>query len=225
MRPLSQGARGPEVLLLQRLLNKQGARPPLTEDQAYGPRTQAALTTFRSQSRPVPGAGVTPDVWRALGVTLEREHNVRLYGQPTTMTCWSAAATMMSGSNQSVGPGGAATASSGGMGMGIENSDTFIRSRGWRMINNASRPPISVVTAALARGPVWLAFEGGHFKHAVVVSAAWGDGTDTGTVLRIHDPWPQGRGTVYGTTYVNGKVMLRSISPPQPAMIQYAAAA
>ena len=150
-------------------------------------------------------------------------HNTHLFPQPTGMTCWSAAATMILG-NMSVGPGHAHTAPNGGLRPNLENIETFLRGLGWDLVAQMSAPPASMLIPHLMRRPLWLGFEGGTFKHAVVASAVYSDGEDDGTVFRIHDPWPPGRGTIYGTTYVNRHVHLRSTPNRPPAMIQYAAA-
>jgi hypothetical protein len=131
---------------------------------------------------------------------------------------------MMLGNRQSIGPGSASTGTTGGLLMPIENIETFLSGLGWRLINNQSAPPVTTFIGAMGRGPLWLAFEGGAFQHAVVASAIWSDNTDDGTAMRIHDPWPPGHGTVYGTTYVNRRVRLRSVRPPRAAMVQYVAA-
>jgi hypothetical protein len=60
----------------------------------------------------------------------------------------------------------------------------------------------------LRRKPVW-AVGGGlnkgsiTFLHAIVLSALWSDGAAdaSGTLLRIHDPWPPNIGAVYGRFY------------------------
>lgn len=223
MQTISAGARGVEVLFLQRLLNKHGANPQLAEDADFGPRTRQAVVTFQTARSIVPPNGTADGrTWGALGLAVEASHNVRLFGQPTGMTCWSAAATMILG-NMSVGPGSASTGAGGGLNPDIDNIDTFLRGLGWSLVNNQSAPPVSTFISAMTRGPLWLAFEGGTFKHAVVASAIFSDGSDDGTVLRIHDPWPQNRGTLYATTYQNRRVLLKSVSPPRAAMVQYVA--
>jgi hypothetical protein len=229
MRTLSNGDRGADVMFLQRMLNKRGARPPLSEDGIFGPRTRDAVVAFQrnpANGIPAPHNGVADTrMWPRLGLAVEHVHPIQLVGQPTNMTCWSAAATMMLGSNMSVGSGSAATLGDGSLSMPIENIETFLNGLGWRMINNMSAPPASTLISGLSRGPVWLAFEGGHFRHAVVASAVWSDNSDDGTVLRIHDPWPVGTGTVYGSPYVNRQIWLRSARPAPAAIVQYAASA
>src|SRR5262249_46194190 len=154
-------------------------------------------------------------------------HNITGYSQPTDTTCWSAAATMMTGTNASYGPGNATNTSDGALDMGIDNIETFVNGLGWRLINNTSQPAISELIAAVKRGPVWVAFQGVAHAHAVVVSGVVHGSVqnDTDTVFRVHDPWPPNarRTSVYGTTYHGGTFRLRSVSPPLAGMIQYMA--
>ena len=227
MQNLSSGSRGHEVTFLQRLLNRAGADPYLTEDGIFGPRTQAAVIAFqRANGVQPPNGAVAPTTWQRFGPITERMHNIVGYSQPTGMTCWSAAATMMTGTNASVGGGGAAIGATGGLRPQADNVETFVRSLHWRLINNASQPPISEVIAAVMRGPVWVVFVG-RTAHAVVISGVLhGSQRDSSdTVFRIHDPWPPNarRTSVYGTTYHGGAIMLRSGNPPQAGMIQYMA--
>lgn len=233
MRNLTIGMQGYEVTFLQRLLNKRGATPYVTEDGIFGPRTQAALVAFQR------GAGVGaaengsagPETWRRLGPVTERLHAIVGASQPDANTCWTAAATMMLGGNLSVGPGGATLLTGPGvehqLGASLDNIETFVRSLGWHLVNNTSAPAASQVIAAVQRGPAWVAFQGVHFGHAVVFSGVLTDGaTDgTGTVFRVHDPWPprSARVSVYGTTYLCATVWLGSVHPRQAAMIAFVA--
>ena len=225
MLTISIGARCAEVLFLQRMLNKRGASPQVAEDLDFGTLTKEAVVAFqRSHSITPPNGTVDARTWNALGLAVETSHNVRLRGQTTDMSCWSAAATMILG-NVSVGQGLAHTGPTGGLSQDIDNIDTFLRGLGWSLINNQTAPPASTLIAGLARGPLWLAFEGGSFKHAVVASAIYSDRSDDGTVIRIHDPWPRPSGTLYASTYRDGRIQVKSVSPPRVAVVQYAASA
>ncbi|MCC6536773.1 MAG: peptidoglycan-binding protein [Bryobacterales bacterium] len=208
------------------MLNKRGASPRLGEDGIFGPRTQAAVTAFQRAQRVTPANGsVGPGTWIKFGSLTEKLHPVTAFAQPTNMTCWSAAATIIVG-NMSVGPGNAALADDGGLAMPLDNVEAFVRGLGWRIVNNQTAPPEASLISALRTKPLWVAFQGGDFAHAVVMSGYYTDGAGS-TVFRIHDPWPpnSGTGSVYGTPYHDNQVVLRSISPPKKAMIAYVAQA
>ena len=228
MQTLTVGSNSYEVMFLQVMLNRAGASPRLAEDGIFGPRTQAAAIAFQRANTVTPANGtVAISTWQRFGPITERMHNITGYSQPTDTTCWSAAATMMTGANASFGPGNATNTSDGGLDMGIDNIETFVNGLGWRLINNTSQPPISELIAAVKRGPVWVAFQGRAAAHAVVVSGIVHGSVknDSDTVFRVHDPWPPNarRTSVYGTTYHGGTFWLRSVSPPLAGMIQYMA--
>ena len=203
MDTLRVGSSGFKVQYLQRLLNKALARDHaagtrLSEDGAYGPLTEAAVRAFQTRRRSITVDGTAgSQTWGALGLGLELEHpQVIQFGQPTHTSCWSAAATSILG-NQSVGPGRASLEAGGGMTPSIDNLETFARGLGWRMLNHS--PGVQELVSLCQQKPLWIAGAGVNFKHAVVFSGVYSDGTDDGTMLRIHDPWPVGRGRVYGT--------------------------
>lgn len=223
MNTLTRGARGADAMFLQVLLNKNGASPRLVEDGIFGQKTETALRAFQSARRIIPANGQAgPTTWAQLGRISERLHPVTLFAQPTGMTCWSAAATMIFG-NMSVGPGAAQLGATGGLLPSLQNVETFVHGLGWRMATNMSAPPASALVSVLNRGPAWVVFEGINMKHAVVFSGYYSDGSESGVVFRIHDPWPPNQGTVYGTTYHGGTVRLRSVSPPVAAMVAFVA--
>ena len=226
MRTLSLNSNGADVMFLQCLLNKRNANPRLVEDGSFGQRTKTALMAYQRGARPplVADGVAGPKTWTSLGTLTERLHAVNLLGQPSNMSCWSAAASMILG-NMSVGSGAAHASDDGGLTPDLDNVEVFLRGLNWRVLNNQSRPGLSSLLAPLRQGPLWVVFEGGSFKHAVVFSGFYTDvaGDESATVFRIHDPWPPGRGTVYGSTYHNSVVSLRSIQPPKQAMIQYVA--
>ena len=200
MKTIKRGSRSPEVKLAQRLVNlKIRPNPRLREDSIFGPKTEAAVKQFQASRRLVVDGIVGRNTWRSLGVTIDVSHRVILYGQPTNMTCWSAAATMLLGTNMSVASGSATTGPQGGLHSSFSNVKAFADSHGLRM-----HAPQSWSTPGLAnlmrRGPIWVAgwVPSGH---AVVYGGIHGDGTADGTLLVIYDPWPPGRGTVRGELY------------------------
>jgi hypothetical protein len=222
MNNLSKGARGADVMFLQCLLNKKGAAPKLSEDGIFGDKTFNALKAFQTAQKVAPANGQAgASTWAKFGPLTEKLHPVTAFAQPTNVTCWSAAATIMLG-NQSIGPGGA-NLLGGGLDPEIGNVETFLQELGWRLVNHQSAPPSSTLIGALNSGPLWVVFEGANMKHAVVFSGYYTDGSEAATVFRVHDPWPpnSGTGTVYGTTYHGNIVKLRSVSPPVSAMIAF----
>jgi len=121
------------------------------------------------------------------------------------MTCWSAAATMIVG-NMSVGPGDANLSPSGGLLPGPNNVQTFAQGMGWRM-HYPQTWTVQGLAGLLRRNPLWAVGGGssptGGWLHAIVISAMWSDGAadGSGTMIRIHDPWPPNVGSVYGRFY------------------------
>jgi hypothetical protein len=205
MRTLRQGSRGYEVEYLQGLLNKADIHDrthtrPLRIDGIFGPLTDAALRAFQGRHRPLAVDGVAgPQSWNALGLRIEREHNhVILLGQPTGTSCWSAAASMILG-NQSVGPGAAHLGAGGGLRGTIEEHQAFANSLHWRMLNHS--PGVTELVGIVRQQPVWIRAGGSNWAHAVVLSGVFSDNDNRGdgTMFRIHDPWPQGRGRIYGS--------------------------
>jgi hypothetical protein len=205
MEILREGSQAIPVKLLQRLLNKKGASPKLAEDGIFGPRTRAAVVAFQTREHISQDGAVGPVTWSRLGLTIDLTHSVRLFPQLTNMTCWSAAATMIIG-NMSVGPGGASLGPSGGMIPTPENIQQFARSLGWRMYYPQTWT-VSGLAGLLRHKPAWAvgggSGPGGNWLHAIVLSAMWSDGAEdgSGTMLRIHDPWPPNIGSVYGRFY------------------------
>lgn len=129
---------------------------------------------------------------------LNIRHNVTLFPQPTNMTCWSAAATMLFG-DRSVGAGDATLSPSGGLQPSYANIQRFARSHGLRML-----PVMSWTVDGLANelraGPLWVA-GWRPTGHAYVVHAMTGDGSMNGTTIHIADPWPPNKGSRYTKAY------------------------
>ncbi len=201
MEILHEGSRAAPVKLAQRLLNKKGAAPRLAEDGAFGPKTATAVRAFQAHEHLLQDGVVGPATWGRLGITIDITHAVRLFGQPTGMTCWSAAATMIVG-NASIGPGAAALGASGGLIPSPQNVEVFARGMGWRMHYPQSWT-IPGLANVMRRKPVWVVGGGIGWLHAIVLSGLWSDGAGdgSGTLLRIHDPWPPGVGSVYARFY------------------------
>jgi hypothetical protein len=197
---LRLGAGAIPVKLLQRLLNKKGAHPRLAEDGIFGAKTNAAVLQFQAHERIAQDGVAGPATWARLGIAIDITHRVHKYGQPTKTSCWSAAATMILG-NMCVGPG-AANLIQGGLEPSPQNLKVFAQGLGWKMYYPQSWTVLGL-GALLQRTPVWAVGGGTDWLHAIVFSALWSDGAPdgSGTMLRIHDPWPPGVGSVYGRFY------------------------
>jgi hypothetical protein len=193
---------------LQRLLNLDRKTNVLNEDGICGPKTKGEVQAFQTRKHLSPDGIVGPNTWNALGIAIDIDHHVTLFPQPTNMTCWSAAATMLFG-NMSVGPGGAAVTPSGGLSSGHANVEAFARA--FRLTMHAPMTwTVQGFAELLRRGPLWVggvqplgsptAIQSGH---VVVVGSMWGtsraDGK--GALLLIYDPWPPGVGSKYGVFY------------------------
>lgn len=205
MRVLRNGSRGLDVQYMQRLLIRADVRenadiPFCDTDGIFGQETERAIRALQRRRPGMMVDGVVgPRTWTALGLRSHREHPIRLFGQPTGMTCWSAAATMILGTHRSVTQGAAETGPQGGLRPSIDNITAFGRGLGWRMPN--ATPTVPTLVALLMQTPLWLTAQHSTGRHAVVLSGVYSDGdaSGIGTMVRIHDPWPQGHGAVYGS--------------------------
>lgn len=222
LQTVRNGSRSVDVALLQALLNKARATPQLTVDGIFGRNTENALRSYQTSNPTLRTDGVAgPLTWGTFPRIREIRHNTTLRAQAGTMGCWSAAAGMVSGAQMSHGAGGAATGTGGGLSPDLNNVDTFARSLGWRIHNNQSVPPATMIADAMARNPVWIGLENQASKHAVVFSKLLTDGTDEGTAFEVQDPWPVGRGTTYFSGYAGGRLTLRSVAHRPQVMIVY----
>lgn len=216
MRTLTKGSTGPEVGLLRRLLNqKMVPSPNLPEANVFGaryngamsridfgPNMDTAVRAFQRSKRLKDDGIVGPLTWRALGSTLDINKAVNPSSQPTSDTCYAAAATMV------LGPGASMSFNPGPTPPGVAPDDhwakTFSQQFSWRLEYGMSPMP-SHLAGFLQRGAFWFAgnlpFPTGPSYHAVVVGAMWGDGNIDGTMLLIYDPWPVNAGEVYGILF------------------------
>ena len=98
MRTLRRGSHGIHVEFMQRLLVRADTRehadyPYFGSDGHFDAETDRAVRAFQRRHPGLVVDGVVgPQTWTALGLRSQREHPVQRYGQPTGMTCWSAAA-------------------------------------------------------------------------------------------------------------------------------------
>lgn len=157
---------------------------------AIGDAIAEILPRGISERSKIAGGGI--DVW----------WEVPLVPQVTGMSCWAAAAAMLIGWRDSVHVDPEDVARACGRWAeyrdGLEASDVRGFAAAWQLI--AERPavidPPRLHGLLAANGPLWVG-EASPGLHVVVVTGMVGDGTDTGTRLRVLDPWPVGRGERY----------------------------
>ena len=213
MRTLKKGNTGPEVGLLRRLLNRTlKPSPNLPEANIFGaryngavanidfgPQMDTAVRAFQASNKLKVDGIVGPLTWGALGLTVDVNRTVIRASQPTSNTCYAAAATMVFGGK------GSASFDPGPTPAGVADDDhwarTFSEQFSWGLEYGMTPLPIALVRF-LHAGPFWFAgnlpFPSGPSYHAVVVGAIWGDGDSDRTMVLIYDPWPVNAGEVYG---------------------------
>jgi len=209
MQQIGPGSSSMAVRLAQRLLNARLRRTPgfrrLRVDGAFGPRTVAAVADFQRANHVMQEQGIIGTLtWRALGLSVEIDHPVHMRPQHYGMGCWNACAAMLLDRDMSVGTNDATLGLTRGLMPDVDNVATFVQPFGWDVVS----PPSNVRGLAniLARTPIWIAgtamfSDGEQGGHVVVISGAWGDGSDSGTFIRVHDPWPVNIGTVVVGSY------------------------
>lgn len=127
------------------------------------------------------------------------QHPIRLVPQPTNMTCWSAAASMIFGGNLSVGAGEASISQNGGLQADFSNIEKFAQSLGLRMFAPQTWTVKGLINL-LNYGPfIKMGFVPS--GHAVVVSGIETDGDFNNTFLTIYDPWPPLIGKIEKVNY------------------------
>ncbi len=69
MANLSKGAKGKPVALLQKALNKKGAKPKLKEDSSFGPLTDAAVRAYQKKKKMKADGVVGPLTGFSMGIS------------------------------------------------------------------------------------------------------------------------------------------------------------
>jgi hypothetical protein len=127
------------------------------------------------------------------------KHYIILRGQPTSMSCWSAATGMLLGTRMSVSSGPAEANNKIGLAASETNIASFANFHNLTLHYPQSWS-IAGLYALLTKGPI--VFMGlVPYGHAFVVSGVVTDGTPKGTVLTIFDPWPVPTGKRYEVNY------------------------
>lgn len=197
---LQKGSSGPAVAKLQNLLNQRTRpSPDLTVDSDFGNKTKNAVVGFQASQGLLVDGIVGPCTWAALEQTeiYSIGYPIVLVPQRTQMTCWSASASMLKGSNSTPGSGSARLDPTGGLIDTPANLLAFANSHGLILNYGQSWTVAGLANLMQTYGPLMLCAVLPTFKHCVVIGGLRGDGTQDGTTLRIYDPAPVDSGTIY----------------------------
>jgi hypothetical protein len=209
---LRQGSNSLQVLLLHLLLNKKlhsnlSSNPASPAHRSFGPITESAVLSFQRQQRTLNVDGVVGShTWTALGNVLDINHKAHHLLQPDPTTCWSAAVSIMLGTNMSVGAGGAMLDAPGSGKAGAlsvpdprlpsvpaDNIYKFANAYGL----NCSGPQTYTargLASFLTRGPFVMIGQSlaptatSRTRHAYAVTGMIGDGSADCTLLHVLDP-------------------------------------
>ena len=113
-------------------------------------------------------------------------YNVSHIQQISPMLCWSAAVSMMLGSDQTAGPGGASLDAAGGLRATYGDVQALARSYGLNMAPPASWT-VDQIAQYMSRGPIVMLGIMPR-RHAIVISGLVGDGS-SGTLAYVNDPF------------------------------------
>jgi hypothetical protein len=126
-------------------------------------------------------------------------YSVPLVPQPTAVSCWAAALTMVVSNRDSASyaPESIAEAAKMDLNTGYGWSDISNAVSAW---NLSTEGPVSALPSYWAgllasSGPLWIVEVGAPY-HAVVVVGINGDGTPEGTTVTVNNPWPPNSGAV-----------------------------
>jgi hypothetical protein len=210
MKTLRRGARDAEVAFLQRCLNRafrtDRSFPGLNEDGVFGQNTETWLRRFQTQNMGRHGINVVdgvagPATWRAIGVTTEITHDLPRMGQTTGMTCWVVCGGLASRTYQSLLPATAVEALGGGLDPSLSNIEAFGRELGFRMLPMVPMSVDDLIPhlriAPLMFGGTWS--DGS--RHMVVISGFYATADRETRMIRVHDPLPEGAGSIVMTEY------------------------
>jgi hypothetical protein len=168
------------------------ADSPLLEDDRLAQRLVEA------QARPVMTVLPESDAIAESG-SIWVDYAVELVPQPTTVSCWAAALTMVLGYRDRVSYNPEYVASVAGLNLTTGYGWNKIRKavRAWGLYE---RGPASAMPAVWASwlewlGPMWIVEVGAPY-HAVVLTGMQGDGTPEGTQVTIYNPWPPQQGAI-----------------------------
>ncbi len=220
MPTLRKGSRGDDVRTLQAELNRNlRPSPNLDEDGIFGTLTRDAVRKYQRQEWLVIDGIVGDCTWSALlGLdTYNYLHHVRLIPQQDNSACWLAATSMILGRTSQIPRSSVPSsllASDGGLLNDSELNDPVHVRAYSKHFNLQMYYPQSWTASGLAsiirHGPVathilWnvtgYVNGSGSSGHFAVIAGIRGNGTATGTTLRIYDPWPPRVGKIASFGY------------------------
>mgnify|MGYP000957136434 CR=1 FL=1 len=167
---------------------------------------------------------IGPASWRLMGLSVEIDHRVTMVPQHFLNGCWTASAAMVMGVEMSVSPGDAHLVlpddrNDPNWGQ-LESSNANLIAFAEHIGCHAMEAGVAAPRLAqfLSRRPVWVAgrWNDGHGHtggHVVVISGLWGDGTNEGTIIRVHDPWPVNQGAIYATNWPQMRIPRDRFTP------------
>jgi hypothetical protein len=149
-------------------------------------------------------AGSLPEVQRQATGPVAVEHEVFLVPQPTPVSCWAAALTMVVDYRDKVNYPVSDIASLAGMnlttGYGWSQIRKAVSAWGLAELAPVSADPTWWADMLAENGPLWIVEVGAPF-HAVVLTGLHGDGTPEFTEAHVFNPWPPNSGAVEHKTF------------------------
>lgn len=149
-------------------------------------------------------AGGAPDVQRVNGGPISIEHSVDLIPQPTRVSCWAAALTMVIDFRDKMSYPVNHVTSTAGMnlttGYGWSQIQNAVSTWGLQELAPMSAYPDWWADYLAAHGPLWIVEVGAPY-HAVVLGGMHGDGTPGATEMHVYNPWPPNSGAVEYKTF------------------------
>ena len=143
-------------------------------------------------------------VLQANNSSISIDHNVNLVPQPTRVSCWAAALTMVVSYRDSASYSPATIASQAGMNLNAGYGWPRIRRAvsTWGLSQTAPMSAYPSYWADLLRtyGPLWIVKVGAPY-HAVVLGGMHGTGSPDATEVTIYNPWRPNVGAIQYRTF------------------------
>jgi ABC-type bacteriocin/lantibiotic exporter with double-glycine peptidase domain len=152
--------------------------------------------------------------------------DLQLVAQPTSVSCWAAALTMVVSYRDKASYDPATIASRAGMDLNTGYGWSQIESAvtAWNLVEEGptSSDPYDWANKLTQWGPIWVVEIGNPF-HAVVLAGINGDGTPDGTMVTVYNPSPVGVGAVQTKSFTAFETEFE-LGAPANAMLVHAIA-